>query len=85
MSGILHNTVWPISYDVRPRPRHRIFTADDVDPTLLALYPRLVDELNLCPLDVWRGQGQPGPGWDGWEYDFISLEVAVGLPCGGEA
>ena len=85
MSSILHSTVWPISADVRPPQRRRIYTADDVDPALLVQYPQLVDELNLCPIDVWRGQGRPGPGWDGWENDCLPLDVAVGLPCGGEA
>lgn len=85
MNWPMHRAVWPISDDVRPPQRRRIYGADDVDPALLAQYPHLVDELNLCPIDVWRGQGQPGPGWEGWEYDFIALDVAVGLPCGDEA
>lgn len=75
----------PVREHLRPRPRRRVFTAADVDPMLLVLYPRLVDELNLCPVDVWRGQGQPSASWEGWTYDYVSLEVAVGLPYGGEA
>lgn len=75
----------PVRDHLRPQRRRRVVTADDVDPVLLARYPNLVDELNSCPLYVWRGQGQPGPSWDGWEYDYLPLDVAVGLPCGGEA
>ena len=39
--------------------------------------------MHLCPTDIWRGEGCPGPGWDGWEYDHIPLELALGLPVEG--
>ena len=42
-------------------------------------------ELNTCPVDIWRGDGRPGRGWDGWENDWITLDEALALSTEGEA
>jgi hypothetical protein len=80
----------PVRPHLRPQPQSRfgrpgIVTEADVDPGLLAAYPGVVAELNLCPTDVWRGQGRPGPGWRDWEHGHIPLDTALAMQCRGEA
>jgi hypothetical protein len=75
----------PTREDVRPRLRRGVVTAEDIAPELLALYPGLVDELNLCPCYVWRGQGRPSIGWHDWETVLVRPADALAMPVGGEA
>jgi hypothetical protein len=70
---------------LRPQARCELVTDADVHPEILRLYPNVVDELNACPVDVWRGEGRPGRGWDGWEYEHVPLDEALAFQTEGEA
>ncbi len=85
MPDFLHPAVWPVSAELRPKPRRRLVTAADVLPAILAERPNIVAELNCCPAYAWRGRGQPGHGWEDWRHLQIPFEIAVSLPCYGEA
>ena len=85
MTWPMHHAVWPIRPHLRPQPLYALATAADVRPEILRLYPNVVDELNSCPLDIWCGHGQPGRGWDGWEYQRVPLHKAVAAQTEGEA
>jgi hypothetical protein len=81
----MHRAVWPIRPHLRPPVLFDLATAADVHPEILRLYPNIVAELNTCPLDIWRGEGRPGRGWDGWESDRVPLDEALALSTEGEA
>jgi hypothetical protein len=75
----------PVREHLRPQTRRKVRTEADVPAGLLRLYPGLVTELNVCPIDTWAGEGKPGRGWDGWTYEHVPLDVALVLSWGGEA
>ena len=78
----MHRAVWPIRLHLRPQARsasHRCRRR----PRILRQFPNVVDELNSCPADIWRGEGRPGRGWDGWENDRVTLDEALALSVGG--
>ena len=81
----MHQAVWPVRQHLRPRPRFELVTEADVDRKILRQFPNVVDELNSCPADIWRGEGRPGRGWEGWESDRVLLSEALALSVGGEA
>ena len=76
---------WPVSPEHRPKPRRPVLTSADVDPELLAAFPEILEETNLCGMDVWLGHGRPGRGWTDWEYRLVPLGRALELPWVGEA
>ncbi len=90
MSDLLYRARWPIREHLRAKPdpkglRSRVYTAADMDPDLLRMYPNLVEEMNLCHADVWGGEGQPGHGWEGWTDELVPLDEVLSLPVEGEA
>jgi hypothetical protein len=76
---------WPVRAHLRPKTWRKVRTEADVSAWLLRLYPGLVAELNVCPIEIWAGEGKPGAGWDGWSYEHLPLDVPLLLPWAGEA
>jgi hypothetical protein len=72
----------PVREHLRPAPRRKVVTADDLEPRLLEMFPNIVEELNVVYVDAFVG---PGRGWDRWTFDFVPLSFALALPVAGEA
>jgi hypothetical protein len=70
----------PVREHLRPAPRRKVVTADDLEPRLLEMFPNIVEELNVVYVDAFVGRG-----WDGWTFDFVPLSFARALPVAGEA
>jgi hypothetical protein len=67
----LHRARW-----LRPQPYRKVWSTDDFDPIAVADCPQIAELLNQVPVhgDVL-----------GDSPEFIPLDVAVSLPCWGEA
>jgi hypothetical protein len=72
----------PVRPHLRPKPRRKVVTADDLEPQFLKMFPNIVEDLNVVCVDAFVG---PGCGWDAWIFDFVPLAEALALPVGGEA
>jgi hypothetical protein len=42
----------PVRRHLRPAPRRKVVTADDLEPRLLEMFPNIVEELNVVYVDA---------------------------------
>lgn len=75
----------PVREHLRPRDGWPLAHEAEIEPYLLARFPRIADEMNAVPAEYYEGPGRPGRGWAGWRSTRVMLGEALAMPWAGEA